>query len=127
MPARKQNCVWLYLKINKSTCINQKLARMPCEMLITWKRYAGHSCSNETTPQMHGSHYIGLHCMGCTACGCTAWGCTAWGCTAWGCTAWGCTALHAAALHGLHCISCMFFFVWGGGGNPIESWTRLSN
>ena len=78
MPARKQNCVWLYLKINKSTCINQKLARMPCEMLITWKRYAGHSCSNETTPQMHGSHYIGLHCMGCTA--------------------W--AALHGAALHG---------------------------
>ena len=89
--ARKQNCVWLYLKINKSTCINQKLARMPCEMLITWKRYAGHSCSNETTPQMHGSHCIGLHCMGCTACGCTACGYTAWGCTAWGCTAWGCT------------------------------------
>ena len=61
------------LKINKSTCIYYELARMPCEMLITWKRYAGHSCSDETTPQMHG-----LHCMGCTAWGCTA-RCTAWG------------------------------------------------
>ena len=100
MPARKQNCVWLYLKINKSTCINQKLARMPCEMLITWKRYAGHIVAR--MKQHH--KCMGRTALGCTAWGCTAWGCTAWGCTAWGCTAWICTAhgvaLHGAALHG---------------------------
>ena len=90
-------------------------------MLITWKRYAGHSCSNETTPQMHG-----LHCMGCTA-----WGCTALGCTAW--VALHGVALHGAALHGvalleatlhgtalhvhgLHCIGCMFFLFGGEEG-----------
>ena len=61
-----------------------------------------YSCSNETTPQMHGSHCIWLHCIGCTACGCTAWGCTAcgytaWGCTAWICTAWGCTTWGSTA------------------------------
>ena len=126
MPARKQNCVWLYLKINKSTCISQKLARMPCEMLITWKRYAGHSCSNETTPQMHGSHCIGLHCMGCTAWGCTAWICTAWGCTTWGCTAWDCITWGCIAWVALYKFN-VFLFGGGGGGNPIESWTRLSN
>ena len=117
MPARKQNCVWLYLKINKSTCINQKLARMPCEMLITWKRYAGHSCSNETTPQMHGSHYIGLHCMGCTAWAalhglhCMWLHCMGLHCMGLHCMGLHCMGLHCMGLHcmGLHCMGlhCM--------------------
>ena len=79
MPARKQNCVWLYLKINKSTCINQKLARIPC------KRYAGHIVA-----RMKQHH----KCMGRTALGCTAW-------AALHVAALHGAALHVAALHGV--------------------------
>ena len=96
---------------------------MPCEMLITLKRYAGHGCSNETTSQMHGLHY-GLHCMGLHYMGlhCLGLQCMH------GVALHGAARMHGTALHGLHnCICCMFYFGGGGGGagNPIE--TRLSN
>ena len=124
MPARKQNCVWLYLKINKSTCINQKLARMPCEMLITWKRYADMLEWNNTTnawvalhwAALHGLHCMGLHCMGlhcmglhyvglhCMGLHCMGLHCMGLHCMGLHCTAWNCTAyrvaLHGVALHG---------------------------
>ena len=121
---------------------------MPCEMLITWKRYAGHIVAR--MKQHHkctGCTAWGCTAWCCTAWGCTAWCCTAWRCTAWGCTAWGCTAyrsalhgvalhgvvLHGAALHvmhrmglhcmGLHCMGCIvyrLYFYWFGGGGAIQ-------
>ena len=51
---------------------------------------------------------MGLHCMGYVHCMglYTAWNCIAW-----------------VALYKLY----VFFCLGGGGGNPIESWTRLFN
>ena len=101
MPGRKQDCVWLYLKFNKSTCMhllgiskdavrNANHVEKICKAYIVARMKQHHKCMSCT-------YCIGLHCMDCTAWvrtawGCTAWGCTAWGCTAWGCTTWGCTA-----------------------------------
>ena len=80
---------------------------MPCKILITWKRYTGHSCSNEKTQQMHGLHY-----MGCTARvalhgdalhGAVLHGAVLHGAALHGAVLHG-AALHGAAWHGLHCI-----------------------
>ena len=100
-----------------------------------------YSCSNETTPQVHGLHVLhnwaalhgmglhcmGPHCMGCTYCiiglHCMPWvalhgtalhGVALHGAALHGDALHG-AALHGGALHGLQCIGCMLFFVCGGG------------
>ena len=86
-------------------------------MVITWKRYAGHSARMKhhhkcmgsiACVALHGAalhgvalHEVALHGVALIGAALHIWGCTAWGCTAW------------AALHGLHCIGCIF---WLGGG-----------
>ena len=94
---------------------------MPFEMLITWKRYAGHTGIVARMKQHHkcmGCTALGCTTWGCTTWGCTAWDCTAWGCTAWGCTAWGCTAWDCIAWVALYKLY-VFFCLGGGGGKAI--------
>ena len=139
MSGRKQDCVWLYLKIDKSTSTRKQ----SCKDAVRYANHVKKICRAYIVAQMKQHH----KCMGCTAWGCIAWGCIAWGCIAWGCIAWGCIAWGCIAwgciawgciawgciawdciswgcialgcivsLHGLHCIGCMFFCLGRGRG-----------
>ena len=93
---------------------------MPCEILITWKRYAGivarmkqhHKCMGCTAWDYTAWDYTA---WGCTAWGCIAWGCIAWGCIAWGCSVWDCIAwgcIEWGCIAWLHCMAAWGCIAW---------------